>query len=145
MNKVVQCLVIAGFLGISASPVLAASQVLGHVQNCSTNIPYASVQATCGSQTKTVQTGSTGGDLGKYSITFNNATCTNGSTVQVTSLGKSNSGIIGTYFWFWDIASVDIQTGTNCESPSVPEFGLISGLIALSASAGSFVFLKKKK
>lgn len=32
-----------------------------------------------------------------------------------------------------------------CPAPVVPEFGLVTGILALAASAGSFIILKRKK
>lgn len=133
---------------VFAGPVFENSQVLGVVYQCNTKLPFVPVQSTCGSQTLDGSTGSTGGDLGKYSITFNNATCNEGSSVSVTAnvngTPYSNSGTMGTFLWFNRVANVDIQTGVNCETPSVPEFGLITGLISLAVSAGSFVLFKKR-
>lgn len=135
------------FSSFTAKPACAAgnsAQVLGFVNNCSTPSPYEVVTATCGTETLSGQTGSTGGDLGKYSLTFHNASCKRGSTVSVTSNGITNTGTIGSYFWFTTIASVDLQIGTNCPVESVPEFGAITGLVTLLSSGGAFYLLKKR-
>ena len=127
------------------------AEVLGKVKDCDTKLPHVNVTATCGGQTLSGSTGSTGGDLGKYSITFyGNASCVNGSLVTVTALvggnNYTNTGTIGTYFpiLFSDKAKVDIQTNSNCGEPTVPEFGLLTGALAALGSAGSYLLLKKR-
>lgn len=132
-----------GFFGASAKQACARSssaEVLGYVSNCSANVPFEPVTATCGTETLSGQTGSTGGDLGKYSLTFHNASCKKNSVVTVTSGGVTNTGTIGNYFFFSNIGNVDIQLGTDCDTSSVPEFGILQKLIAIFAAASIFFY-----
>jgi hypothetical protein len=141
---------ILSVLGLfTAPPAYAANvEVLGNVYQCETPIAFVPVSATCGTQTLNTLTGSTGGDNGKYSLTFNNASCVYGSTVNVqATVGGTpfnGSGTVGSFFFFNNKANVDFQTDANCATPAVPEFGLVTGLMTLAASAGAFKFLRRK-
>lgn len=123
----------------------STAQVLGYVSNCSENVPFEPVTATCGSQTLSGLTGSTGGDNGKYSLTFNNASCKKGSPFTVSAGGVSSNGTIGNYFFFSSIGNADIQLGTDCETTSVPEFGIIQKLIVIAASAAMFFYFRSRR
>ena len=124
--------------------VNSSAQVLGYVSDCDNNVPFVSVTATCGTQTLSGLTGSTGGDNGKYSLTFNNSSCKKGSSFTVSAEGVTSSGTIGNYFFFSNIGNADIQLGTNCETTSVPEFGMFERLIAIFASAAVFFYLHSR-
>ena len=122
----------------------STAQVLGYVSNCSENVPFEPVTATCGSQTLSGLTGSTGGDNGKYSLTFNNASCKKGAPFTVSAGGVSSNGTNGNYFFFSSIGNADIQLGTDCETTSVPEFGMIQKLIIVMATIATGLYLHNK-
>jgi hypothetical protein len=138
-----------GLFGLSAQTASAQTspraEVLGFVKDCSTNVPFVPVTATCGTQTLSSITGSSTGDFGKYSITFNNESCGRGSVVNVSSGGASNSGTIGSYFWFADIANVDLQTGTSCETASVPEYDSIIQVMTIAIAGGVFFYIRQRQ
>lgn len=100
----------------------------------------ASVSVTCNGNTQTA----TSNAAGFYSVQFANNVCTTGMNASVTATKNSQSGSAsgvmqdgGTIgFLRLDLAVVHV--------PIVPEFGLITGLVALATSAGSYAFLKKR-
>ncbi len=122
----------------------SSAEVLGYVSNCDANVPFVPVTATCGTQTLSGLTGSTGGDNGKYSLTFNNASCKKGSSFTVSAEGVTSNGTIGNYFFFSSIGNADIQLGTDCETSSVPEFGIIQKLIIVMATIATGLYLHNK-
>lgn len=81
---------------------------------------------------------------GTYSVQFDNGFCTLGQTVTVTatkgSLSGSNSGPM---LNGGDIGQVHLDVAI-VNVPTVPEFGLVTGVITLLASAGSYLILKRK-
>ena len=48
------------------------------------------------------------------------------------------------HLFFSSIGNADIQLGTDCESTSVPEFGMIQKLIVVSAAAAMFFYFRTK-
>lgn len=148
MKKILFGLIFAlslfAFTGISKAS--AVSTQVGIVQGLVSkpdNSPAdgASVSVVCNSNTQTDTTDSSG----FYFVQYPDGDCVAGDTATVTatlgSLSGTNTGVMVTNgynpYLVLDVAIVHV--------PLIPEFGLITGAAALTASAGSFLFLKRRK
>jgi hypothetical protein len=106
----------------------------------------ANVHVVCAHTGTPAQDTTTDGS-GYYYVVFSNGTCVNGDLVTVTAsksgVGSAtrsdNMGAQGTS----DIGNLHLDLSV-IDVPVVPEFGLITGALALVTSAGSMVFLKRK-
>lgn len=78
---------------------------------------------------------------GKYSVIFDPIRCKNGDTLSVTAAGGndqgSNDGKINGRNGFVNVLLVDSVA-------SVPEFGLITGLLATATSLGGYLLVKRR-
>jgi hypothetical protein len=119
----------------------ATTYIRGFVYNASDHqaVPNASVSVTCGSETK----GGTTNSLGKYSLTFNNNTCNDGDMIGVHATSGELQGNGGGEV---EGITADINIGmADVFVSQVPEFGLVTGAIALLTSGGSYLALKRKR
>jgi hypothetical protein len=135
-------LTVAPFVHAQPAPTFQVGMVEGVVSGSNSNpVDAANVSVTCNSVTLNGTTNSSG----FYFIQFDNGVCTTGMNVTVNaSKGSENGSQTGTMldngtagFVKLDVAIVNV--------PMVPEFGLITGALALLGSAGSFLFAKGKK
>lgn len=121
-------------LGADSQPKFAS----GKVKDGASFANNASVTATCNGHNAVTSTDAGG----NFTATFASGDCTDGQTVTVfASLnGKtgSDSKTAGSP------AKVEFGTIFLQESASVPEFGLVTGAVALLGSAGAFVAMKKR-
>jgi hypothetical protein len=149
MKKLASILGSVAFLAmVNMSPVMASIPQVGTVQGLVSGsggaaISGASVHVVCSNGASTPQNATTDGS-GLYFVVFTNNTCVLGNTVTVTATSGAQTGTrTGTmqssgpdYGLHLDVAVVNV--------PLIPEFGLVTGLGALLASAGSYAVLKRR-
>jgi hypothetical protein len=101
------------------------------------NAVGAAVVITCGANVLNDTTGTNG----RYGVTFADGACTEGDAISVVaSLNGDNGSANRT------ASSVMPQNMDNIilAAIAVPEFGTITGLIALAGSAGGYLALKRR-
>lgn len=145
MKKILSSLLALAFIFVFVAHVHAAIFQIGLVAGVVTGpdgnpLSGASVGVDCNSHHLSTSSSSSG----TYSVQFDNGFCTLGQTVTVTatkgSLTGSNSGPMQNG---GDVGQVHLDVAI-VNVPTVPEFGLITGVITLIASGASYLFLKKK-
>jgi hypothetical protein len=100
----------------------------------------ANITAVC----NTVTLNTTTNSAGFYLMQYGNGVCNAGDSIPVTATKGSESGSQNGFMTnFGTIGFIKLDVGT-VNVPMVPEFGLITGAIALAASFGSFALFKRK-
>lgn len=123
-----------------AHAVVNETVVNGQVKDASNNpINTASVSIICNGATINTSTDASG----KYSATFDGTACPEGTTVTVhaTKGGQNGSGSKAVKKVYDDGSVIINLVLINI---SVPEFGLLTGVITTLASTGAYLFLKRK-
>ncbi|SRR5258708_5990877 len=135
--------IISLFSLLSVNAFAAATRVRGNAydeSNGGKGIQGLLVTVTCTndktSKTKTATTNKNG----LYKVLFGNK-CDTGDAVTTTATYKGQTLTQTVFVSDVDTATSDFYFG----AVSVPEFGLIPGVIALVGSTGSFFALRKKK
>ena len=134
----------------SHSTVLAANNnrtiVSGTVSENGVLVEAADVTAVCEGIIMSTNTDT----IGRYTLIYRDDACDEGSKVTVTAEKSafigSGSGIVthDHYDTYGNpVVTLDIDM-VVINIPSVPEFGLVPGAVALFASSGTFLLLKKR-
>lgn len=121
--------------------VIAQTWVSGTVYN-SSHVPVSggSITVHCGSAT---QVASIGAD-GNYGVSFSQTDCKAGDTASATASTSDGSGsnaatventTVNGPIVDLDVAVVDI---------TVPEFGMIGGMVTMLGAAGSYLYMRAK-
>ena len=131
---------------VNAQAAPSGTIIEGTVYDISSGNPVAvsgaTVNITCNEQSKTVTTGGNGQYYAVYTI----STCPLGASFSVTAgkenLGGAENGTVDNRF-----ESLDINIGhANIFMTQVPEFGIVTGAMALLTSGGSlFAFRRMRK
>ena len=126
----------AAVLVLNSTVLAAPTDVFGTVTDANGDpVNHASVDVLCGTTTKHANTDSNG----FYTVNFGNGQCDSGQgvTVNVEKDGNtgSNNGTMG---------SSNVNIDVVIQAPSIPEFGLLTGIVAMSGSAGTYLLLKKR-
>ena len=128
---------------LAVSPAYAApvggTIVKGKVQK--PNNKNIGVDVTCThSGTPTTLHTTTDPNNAKYEVTFTLAQCSDGDSVSVHAAnGANGSGVVHD-----KNPRKQIEINVGKINASVPEFGTVTGLVALTASAGGFLMMRKK-
>ncbi|HVA97086.1 MAG TPA: hypothetical protein VND99_05520 [Candidatus Acidoferrales bacterium] len=134
----------------AATPALAHSNnskgtvVRGNVydeSNGGKGIGGLNVAVTCSDKKGTVSQNTLTNGNGLYSVTFSNSQCGKYSPVSATVTDNGQTQTDNVLVSAQRTATMDFYFG----SVSVPEFGLIPGVLATVFSAGSFLALKRRK
>lgn len=112
----------------------STAKITGKVTTNGIPVNGAKVTVVCNGNTENATTNR----KGSYSVNFNGK-CSNGDNVTVTavdgSLSGSNSGTVKNGSCSSDVTIINV---------SVPEFGLITGITALTLGGGSFLFTRRR-
>jgi len=124
--------------------VFAADQTLvaGHIYDMENNpIDNAYVRVTCyHNEIPTIQDTYTL-ENGAYSVLFSDRDCTGGDNVEIYAEAEGiGSGTA------WGVVNPDKTAELNVSfvNLSIPEFGLIGGVIGILGSSAGFLFLRRK-
>jgi hypothetical protein len=114
--------------------------ISGHVtDNDGKQAKDASVEITCGNDTRNVNSDRSG----RYIVNFSSNTCHKGNKITVFTNNENQTGIgEGSVN---NSGKTDIDVNCNNNPVAVPEFGLVPGIITTVISGGSFLILKKRK
>jgi len=127
---------------LSASAQVSGTFVQGFVYDTThSNAPVANanVFVTCNSTTHSVTTNG----AGKYASTFSLAECNDGDPIHVSAnknnLSGNGSGTVSNVVTNINVGVVNVFVS------SVPEFGMLTGALALLTTGGSYFALKRKR
>lgn len=146
MNKKLIISTIAGVVATLAFPLSAFAQVSGtfvqgfvyDTTHSNAPVANASVFVKCNNTTQTVATNS----LGKYAATFSLSDCNDGDSIHVSAnknqLAGSGVGTVSNVVTNINVGVVNVFVS------QVPEFGMLTGALALLTTGGSFFALRRK-
>lgn len=124
----------------SASAQVAQTIVTGVVTDGSNNpVTGGSVQVQCG-------TGSQSGSInsgGSYQVVFEQTACKAGDTATVTATTPQGSGSGSTTVQD-SVTTPVVDIDIAVVAISVPEFGIIGGMISMIGAVGSYIYMKSK-
>lgn len=104
------------------------------------NLKDATVEITCNGITKNAQTN----NAGRYTIGFSQNTCRDDNKITVFAYNDNQTGYGYGQGTVNNAGNSDVDVSCGSNSISVPEFGLIPGIVAAIVSFGSFFLLKKR-
>jgi len=123
-----------------ADTVPATTLVDGQITLSNDTTPVIGANVTVRCDDTTLTSTSTSPD-GYYYTTFTSDQCPIGATAYVSAnhgdLSGSNSGIVDTVPMVINLAVVDVPLS------SVPEFGVISGVVAFAFGGGAFLVIRR--
>lgn len=128
---------------ITITPAFAADPVGGTIVRgrvAKPNNKNIGVDVTCTHNGTPTTLHTTTGNNARYEVAFTLAQCSDGDTVTVHAANGANG--TGTVHDRNPRKLIEINVGRI--NAFVPEFGAMTGLAALSVSAGSFFLLKKR-
>ncbi len=117
----------------AAAPV--STRVTGVISHDGSPMADAEVTVTCGafSETDTTDAG------GSYLVTFAASDCPLGSTAQIKAKKGDMSGTAT-----GEVQGVTTKLNTAVVNASLPEYGLIAGLLATGAGGGAIIFARRR-
>ena len=138
LTAITSALALAILVPASTFALPAQTDVNGTVTNGGSPVKHATVDVTCGSTTKKVQTDATGA----YLAVFKAKKCPAGSTVTVTASKKkvgsgSNSGTVNPY----DTDRLNVAI----INVSLPEFGLVTAGAATLVGGVAFTVVRRRQ
>jgi len=128
-------LAVAGIGGAVAHALPPETEVTGIVTEHGNTVTGATVTVKCGATTKTDMTDSSG----TYLVSFTAAQCPPGSIVTVSAQKGSMTGSKQ-----GRIVGVTTKLNIGLVNVSIPEYGLIGGILAVVLGAGAIMYTRRR-
>lgn len=128
-------LLVVAFVPVAGHALSPQTDVTGVITNQGNPVNMATVTVVCNGVTKTDTTDS----AGSYLVTFTAPQCPFGSTVKVTAQKGGYSGTAsGT------VHGITTKLNIAVVNVSIPEYGLIGGILATTAGIGAIAFTRRR-
>lgn len=126
----------AGLVSASVNAAPPATNVTGVITESQVAVAGATVTVLCRGNTQTDTTDANG----SYLVTYASGDCPFGSTVKVTAQKDGKSGVAsGT------VQGITTKLNLAIVNVSIPEYGLIAGILAGTAGIGLIVYSRRRQ
>jgi len=126
----------AGLVSASVNAAPPATNVTGVITESQVAVAGATVTVLCRGNTQTDTTDANG----SYLVTYASGDCPFGSTVKVTAQKDGKSGVAsGT------VQGITTKLNLAIVNVSIPEYGLIAGILAGTAGLGLIVYSRRRQ
>ena len=124
-----------------SAQVIAQTWISGTVYNAS-HVPVSggSVNVHCGSATQVATIGADG----SYGISFSQSQCKAGDTAAATANTSDGSGSNSTTVTNTTVNGPIVDLDVAVVDITVPEFGLIGGIITMIGASGSYLYMRAR-
>lgn len=140
MKKVLAFLASIGVVTVLAPAAAFAAPaqtiVTGTVTNNGHTVKGAKVTVVCNNHSRTTKTDKNGG----YSVSFPKAQCPDGAKATVVATKNKMGGVSS-----GNVNSVTTKLNVAIVNVALPEFGVITGVGAMTVGAGLFMVMRRKQ